>query len=85
VALTISVRPLLGREQEIELYLYLYRKARERAEHALHPDKEIFSLLVIQGESRQGKTRLLEELIYATDPKIPICRFTLTKTDSTVV
>ncbi|KAH1007105.1 hypothetical protein HUJ04_004381 [Dendroctonus ponderosae] len=82
VALTVSMRPLLGRGQEIGLYLHLYKTARDRAKQNSTENEEFFGILVIQGESRQGKTRLLEELIYTTDSQTPICRFTLTKTDS---
>ncbi|XP_076268027.1 adenylate cyclase type 10-like [Rhynchophorus ferrugineus] len=81
VALSVSIHPLLGREQEIDLYLHLYNIAKECAAKQNSMD-EFFGMLVIQGESRQGKTRLLEEIIYTTDPKTPISRFTLTKVDS---
>lgn len=75
------MRPLLGRGQEIGLYLHLYQTARDRAKQNSSENGDFFGILIIQGESRQGKTRLLEELIYTTDSKTPICRFTLTKVD----
>ncbi|XP_050306071.1 adenylate cyclase type 10-like isoform X2 [Anthonomus grandis grandis] len=78
VSLTVSLRPLLGREQEIDLYRHLYKLGKECSRKM---EEEFFGMLVIQGESRQGKTRLLEELIFTTDPHTPICRFTLTKAD----
>ncbi|XP_030764009.1 adenylate cyclase type 10-like isoform X2 [Sitophilus oryzae] len=81
VALSVSIRPLLGREQELDLYLHLYKVAKESATMKIN-EGEFFGMLIIQGESRQGKTRLLEELIFSTDPATPISRVTLTKTDS---
>lgn len=85
VSLTVSISPLLGREQEINLYLHLYKIAKECSRAENKQDDEFFGMLLIQGESRQGKTRLLEELIYVTDSETPICRFTLTKADSKVL
>ncbi|CAG9762742.1 unnamed protein product [Ceutorhynchus assimilis] len=82
-ALTLSSRPLLGREQEMDLYGHLYKVASECRHNGLRgDDDEFFGMLIIQGESRQGKTRLLEELIYSTDPETPLCRFTLAKDDA---
>ncbi|KAL1513756.1 hypothetical protein ABEB36_003124 [Hypothenemus hampei] len=80
VASNISARPLLGREQEIDLYLHLVKEAAKYSQ-IYQQNKQFYGMLVIQGESRQGKTRLLEEMIYTTERRTPICRFTLKKED----
>ncbi|XP_060536145.1 adenylate cyclase type 10-like [Cylas formicarius] len=82
VASSISTRPLLGREKELDLYLHLFELARKCGKETR--EDEFFGMLVVQGESRQGKTRLLEEMTYCTDRSIPVNRFTLTKSDSEI-
>lgn len=42
-------------------------------------------MLVIKGEARQGKTRLLDECIYVTPAHIPISKLTLSSKDRKVI
>ncbi|XP_023310586.1 adenylate cyclase type 10-like [Anoplophora glabripennis] len=77
---SFSPFPLLGREQELDLYNTLLQKAMEFSQKkGKVPD--FFKMLIIRGDFRQGKTRLLEEVLFASNPAIPIHTFTLTPYD----
>lgn len=77
----------MGRDDEMRLYKKLLNECIEVSR--LKGKKVIalemlnhHNLLLLRGEPRQGKTRLLNELVYATDRKIPINRFLLTNRDN---
>lgn len=81
--------PLLGRNGEIRLYKkVLY----ECIEVSKQKGKKVTALemlnhhnmLLIHGDARQGKTRLLNELVYVTPREIPVNRFLLTNRDNKV-
>lgn len=42
-------------------------------------------MLLIKGEARQGKSRLLDEIVYITPPEILVNKFTLTEKDLKVL
>lgn len=42
------------------------------------------NMLLIRGDARQGKTRLLSELVYVTQKEIPVNRIALTNRDNKV-
>ncbi|RZC42671.1 adenylate cyclase type 10-like [Asbolus verrucosus] len=73
----INACPLLGRQESMKLY----RRLLEMCWAATQPREQQYKMLLIQGEARQGKTRLLDELIYTTPSEIPVNRFNLTLTD----
>lgn len=75
--------PLLGREQEMDLYSTLLQTAKEFC-HRKEKTPDFFKMVIIRGDFRQGKTRLLEEILYTSDPTIPIHTFTLTPFDREV-
>ncbi|KAJ8926570.1 hypothetical protein NQ314_021049, partial [Rhamnusium bicolor] len=77
---SISSLPLLGRDQEMDLYRILIRRALYYSKKKEESVK-FCNMLIIQGDYRQGKTRLLEEMLYNTDPATPINTFTLTQYD----
>ncbi|CAG9856250.1 unnamed protein product [Phyllotreta striolata] len=56
--------PLLGRDQEIELFRMLYKKAKKLIDSKSR--EPFYSMLLYKGTFRQGKTRLLEEIMYLT-------------------
>lgn len=72
-----NAAPLLGRDQEVDLYKTLLEQAREYSAPKVQ-DLIFCNMLIIQGVHRQGKTRMLEELMYVTDSTIPMLRFNLT-------
>ncbi|KAJ8924439.1 hypothetical protein NQ315_007236 [Exocentrus adspersus] len=78
---SISPFPLLGREQELNLYNTLLKRACTLSQQE---NKKICNMLIVRGDFRQGKTRLLEEILYSSDPQIPIHTFTLTAADREV-
>lgn len=66
----------MGRDQEVDLYKTLLDQARGySAPH--HYNIRFCNMLIIQGVHRQGKTRMLEELMFVTDSTIPLLRFNL--------
>lgn len=85
----INPFPLLGRADEIRLYGRLLdefieaNKSRDNPHRAFDLQNH-FNMLLITSDPRQGKTRLMDELIYCTPPKIPVNRFTLSNKDSKV-
>lgn len=83
LGVSISPFPLLGREQELDLYNTLVKRAKELC-HRDNSTQYFFKMLIIRGDFRQGKTRLLEEVLYASDPHIPIHTFILTAYDRDV-
>lgn len=77
----------MGRDDEIKLYKKLLNTCINSSN--LKGKKAIalemlnhHNMLLLQGEPRQGKTRLLNELVYATDRDMPINRFLLTNRDN---
>nr|CAH7718092.1 unnamed protein product [Callosobruchus chinensis] len=73
------ILPLLGREQEIELFATLLRRANKLSK--TNKNKQFYNMLIFQGAYRQGKSRLYEELTYSIDQSIPLRKFTLTRFD----
>nr|XP_023016522.1 adenylate cyclase type 10-like [Leptinotarsa decemlineata] len=71
--------PILGREQEIDLFITLLERAERLSVEK--SQKQFNNMLILQGVYRQGKSRLLEELIFVTDPNIPVNRFAVNAFD----
>lgn len=84
----VNPYPILGRADEIRLYRRLLDEFQEVQENRDKPVRGFlqnhFNVLLITGEPRQGKTRLLEEMIFCTPDSVPINRFTLSNKDSKV-
>ncbi|XP_018579406.1 adenylate cyclase type 10-like [Anoplophora glabripennis] len=76
---SISPFPLLGREQQLDLYNNLLKRAMDL--FRTDTVDQLFNVLIVRGNFRQGKTRLLEEILFTSDPSIPINTFTLTPDD----
>ena len=76
----INARPLLGREEKLEIYKNLIQKYVS----AKNIREQQYKMLLIKGEARQGKTRLLDEIVYITPEEIPVIRFSLTTKDQKV-
>ncbi|CAG9821448.1 unnamed protein product, partial [Phaedon cochleariae] len=75
LSLTTNPLPILGREQELDLYKTLFEKAKRLS---LEQSEERFqNMLILQSGNRQGKSRLLEEIIYITDPDVPLNKMSL--------
>ncbi|KAL3270907.1 hypothetical protein HHI36_021415 [Cryptolaemus montrouzieri] len=83
-SISVNYYPILGREAELKLYLenlmvfihYAQRRSRSLDTYT--------RMIIVKGLPRQGKTRLLEEFIYRTDPAIPITTLVLSNSDSRV-
>nr|CAI5849851.1 unnamed protein product [Callosobruchus analis] len=73
------ILPLLGREQEIDLFTTLMRRAMKLSK--ANTDKQFYNMLIFQGAYRQGKSRLYEELTFSIDQAVPLRKFTLTRFD----
>ena len=43
-----------------------------------------YKMLLVKSESRQGKTRLLDEFVYTTPDKTSVYKITLTRKDNNV-
>lgn len=86
-SLAVSPFPLLGRETEIELYLQLLER-READMKKIHSEADFVTdysnAILFRGEPRQGKTRLLDELVFLTPASIPVHRITLLPRDAAV-
>ncbi|KAJ3648251.1 hypothetical protein Zmor_020069 [Zophobas morio] len=76
----INARPLLGREEKLEIYKNLIQKYVS----AKNIREQQYKMLLIKGEARQGKTRLLDEIVYITPEEIPVIRFSLTTKDQKI-
>ncbi|CAH1970769.1 unnamed protein product [Acanthoscelides obtectus] len=73
------ILPLLGREQEIDLFSTLLKRATKLSKHKTN--KQFYNMIIFQGAYRQGKSRLYEELTYSIDQNTPLRKFTLTRFD----
>ncbi|KAK9746114.1 Adenylate and Guanylate cyclase catalytic domain [Popillia japonica] len=75
---SITRYPILGRDNEMRLYLKLLTDCQEIFEQKIghvHGGLKMLShhnTLILSGEARQGKKRLLEEIIYLNPRAIPI-------------
>lgn len=82
--------PLLGRSRELQLYKKILSECLEvsknrRTKTALGLEVlNHHNVLLIHGDARQGKTRLLDECIYITPSGIPLNRIALSNRDSKV-
>lgn len=73
----ISPWPLLGRQQECNIYKDLISDWINSSKLITQKTK----MFLIKGDARQGKTRLLEELLYITPSSIPVIRVHLQEKD----
>lgn len=81
--------PLLGRDDELKLYRRLLFECLEVSKwwgkKAVGLEMlNHHNVLLVRGDARQGKTRLLNELVYCTQKDIPVNRFLLTNRDNKV-
>ncbi|XP_057665067.1 uncharacterized protein LOC130899276 [Diorhabda carinulata] len=67
--------PLLGREQEIDLYWTMLQMTKKAYEHG--KTDRIINTLIYQGVFRQGKTRLLDEIMHITSKYFPVIKITI--------
>ncbi|CAH1106140.1 unnamed protein product [Psylliodes chrysocephalus] len=75
----VNPLPLLGREQEIDLFMTLFSRARTLSKSK---SKDLFfNTLIFQGAFRQGKTRLLEEILFLTDQTVASQRYSFSAFD----
>lgn len=79
----------MGRDKEIKLYQKILNECIEVSK--LKGKKAMtlqmlnhHNMLLVKGDARQGKSRLINELVYATEEDIPINRFLLTNRDTKV-
>ncbi|XP_022909660.1 adenylate cyclase type 10-like [Onthophagus taurus] len=74
----INKYPLLGRDEHLILYLKMIQSAEElykRRQTGFHDGLRTYShhnTLIISGDARQGKCRLLDELVYLNPKNIPM-------------
>ncbi|XP_068895089.1 adenylate cyclase type 10-like isoform X2 [Tenebrio molitor] len=73
----INACPLLGRTEKLKLY----KRLLETYFTATNTNEQQYKMLLIKGEARQGKSRLLDEIVYITPPEILVNKFTLTEKD----
>ncbi|KYB27283.1 Adenylate cyclase type 10-like Protein [Tribolium castaneum] len=76
----VNACPLLGRERNIKLYKQLLDKCL----HSTDSNEPQYKMLLISGDARQGKTRLLDELVYLTPSEIPVSKVVLTELDQNI-
>lgn len=79
----------MGRNDKIRLYKKVLNECLElakskRVQATVLEKLNHHNLLLMRGEARQGKTRLLNELVYVTPKDIPVNRFFLTNRDTKV-
>ena len=63
----------------------MYHRILEAFRTAKPDEEQRYKMFLIKGEARQGKTRVLDEIVYTTPEDIPVNRFKLTKADQKVV
>lgn len=69
----INASPLLGRTDKLKLYHSLLNKyLKPKAD----PEYRMFLLV---GEARQGKSRLIDELVYITPEEVPVIKLIMRK------
>ncbi|XP_034941494.1 adenylate cyclase type 10-like [Chelonus insularis] len=74
--------PLFNRQSEIRLFRTLFKQARENWRNKLEfPLKDMNSILIVRGEPRIGKTRLLDEMTQIIPEDIAYHYITLTYND----
>ncbi|XP_044265856.1 adenylate cyclase type 10-like isoform X2 [Tribolium madens] len=73
----VDACPLLGRERKIKLFKQLL----DNCVNATDIKEQQYKMLLISGDARQGKTRLLDELVYITPSNIPVSKVVLTESD----
>lgn len=87
---SITRYPILGRDNEMRLYLKLLTDCQEIFEQKIghvHGGLKMLShhnTLILSGEARQGKKRLLEEIIYLNPRAIPIYKIRVNIRDKQV-
>ncbi|KAK4883887.1 hypothetical protein RN001_000158 [Aquatica leii] len=86
--IVINPFPLLGRSDHVKLYRRLLNECvesvKEKGKSKILIESECFHSILIHGDPRIGKTRMLDEFVYVTPSSIPVNRFTLIKRDEKV-
>lgn len=72
--------PLLSRDEEVRLYKR-YVSNVLMSEEKTQGNAPVHNMLLYQGTARQGKTRLLEELVFACPSQFPVNSFALNQDD----
>ncbi|KAJ3648252.1 hypothetical protein Zmor_020070 [Zophobas morio] len=72
----IDACPLLGRNDELKLYHMMFEAWKTGTNQGR------YKMLLVKSESRQGKTRLLDEFVYTTPDKTSVYKITLTRKDN---
>ncbi|KAF5300893.1 hypothetical protein FQR65_LT09056 [Abscondita terminalis] len=84
--ITINPFPLLGRFEHVKLYRHLLNDCIKNTNNPERSktlqNEDLLRGILIYGEPRVGKTRLLDEFVYTTPSGIPVNRFTLAKRDA---
>ncbi|KAG5893841.1 hypothetical protein JTB14_002567 [Gonioctena quinquepunctata] len=73
--LVFNPLPILGREQELDLFVTLIDEAEKL--YSAKSQKPFNNMLIIQGVDRQGKTRLIDDMIFSVNSNTPVYKFTL--------
>ncbi|KAB0803414.1 hypothetical protein PPYR_00384 [Photinus pyralis] len=83
--ITISLLPILDRTEEVNIFRDLLYKCidacADRGKTKPLNSLDVCNVILVQGNPRIGKTRLLEEYVHNTPSSIPINRFALSKRD----
>lgn len=65
--------PILGRDEELQLYKELLDIFLKTCRFVKTSRTEtVIKMILIEGEAKSGKTRLVEEFMYITPPDIPL-------------
>lgn len=83
-SVAVNFYPILGRDEEVKLYLENMKIFIENARNITDKLPNYNRMIIIKGWPRQGKTRLLEEFLFRTDPSIPVTRLLLDENDAKV-
>lgn len=75
----LSIYPLLGCDHLMRHYYDMLMRFAylQNPDHKPDPDELAQNVLIYKGEARQGKTRLLDELLYLTPPEYNIVKVNL--------
>ncbi|XP_044763888.1 adenylate cyclase type 10-like isoform X2 [Coccinella septempunctata] len=80
-SVAVNFYPILGRDEEVNMYLSNMQIFIVNARNITDKLPTYKRMMVIRGWPRQGKTRLLEEFLFQSDPGIPVTRLLLDEND----
>jgi adenylate cyclase 10 len=72
---------MLGRTEKLKMY----ERILHHCLRASSINEQQYKMLLIKGEARQGKTRILDEIVYVTPANVAVNSFILTEKDRKVI